>query len=209
MKNHELIDISLSLSEKTIIYPNNPSIEIKTFKNPGGWSYLSRIAFGSHTGTHIDGPAHVLAGGINIDELPLDLMIGPCRVLDMTTSKKSVTQEELVKKRIKKGERILLKTKNSSRGYERFYSDYIFVASEAARYLSQRQIKLIGIDYLSIKQKGVKDNTPHTAFLAKKIPILEGINLVNVNEGAYFLIALPLKFVGIEAAPARAVLLKN
>lgn len=208
LQNCRMIDISIALTRETIIYPNNPKIEIETFKNPSGLSYLSKITFGVHSGTHVDAPAHVFKSGLKIDQLPIGAFVGPCRVLDLTDCEKSIGKKDLAGQKIKKGQRLLLKTQNSGRGFQKFYDDYVFVSGTAAGYLAERGAALVGIDYLSIKERGSPDNTPHTEILEKNIPILEGIDLSSVAPGEYFLIALPLKFVGIEAAPARAILLE-
>lgn len=202
-----IIDISLPLNKSTIIYPSNPSVEIETLKSASK-NLLSKITFGSHTGTHIDAPRHISESSMSIDQIPLKIFIGSCRVIDCTDSNMSISAEDLRQKNIQKGERILLKTTNSNRGFQSFYEDYIFVSSEAAAYLSNLQVSLVGIDYLSIKQKGSPDNTPHTHLLNKNIPIIEGIDLSKVSEGEYILIALPLRFTGIDGSPARVVLLK-
>lgn len=206
MLTESMIDISISIGQNTIIYPHNPPVKITMFKNPGGFSYLSQISIGSHTGTHIDAPKHVLKDGAMIHALPLHIFVGPCRVLDMTASNVSITKKDLLKKNIQTKERILFKTKNSLKGYNTFYSDYIFLSSDGAVYLAEKKAMLVGIDYLSIKQRGSKDNTPHTALLNNAIPILEGIDLSQAKERSYFLVALPLKFDSIEASPCRAVL---
>jgi arylformamidase len=127
----------------------------------------------------------------------------------MTASTSEITKAELEKKDIQSGERILFKTTNSQRGFETFYADYIFLSGDAAEYLAEKGVKLVGIDALSIKQKGSPDTRPHTVLLAKNIPILEGINLIAVTEGIYHLIVLPLKFMHIDGSPARAILLKK
>ncbi len=201
-----IIDISLPLNEQTIVYPGNPSFSMEKIQSPGG-SQLAKISFGTHSGTHVDAPAHIFAGGKNINDLPLDNFVGACRVLDASECNEAVSKEYLEKFNIASGERILLKTKNSQRGYKEFYNDYIYLASDAARYLAEKNIKLVGIDYLSIKQKGSLDNTSHTALLEKNISILEGINLSNVEAGEYFLLAAPLALTGADGAPARALLL--
>ena len=101
-----------------------------------------------------------------------------------------------------------MKTKSSERGYTEFYKDYVYLSSDAAQYLADKNIKLIGIDYFSVKQKGSLDNTPHTAFLEKNIPILESINLASVEAGEYFLMAAPLALQSVDGSPVRALLLK-
>ncbi len=203
----EIIDISLPLNNKTIFYPNNPPIKIEKINS--GSSVISKIEMGSHSGTHIDAPSHVIDSGLNIDQLPLADFIGPCRVLDLTNCDKFVSKENLINKNIQPNERILLKTKNSIHGFEKFYDDFIYLTPDGAEYLADLSIKLIGIDYLSIKQKGSTDTTAHTAFLSKNIPIIEGLDLSKVLEDEYTLIATPLKFTGIDGAPARVVLLKS
>lgn len=208
MHNYRLIiDISLPLNSKTVIYPSNPEMTIESLKSASG-NFLSKITFGSHTGTHIDAPSHAVRGGKSIDQIDLERFIGPCRVIDCTASKVSISLEDVKRSRPKKEERLLFKTSNSKRGFEIFYEDFVFLSPEAAAYLATSEVALVGIDSLSIKQKGSPDNTPHTALLSKGIPILEGIDLSQVSPGDYYLIVLPLRFTGLDGSPARAVLLK-
>lgn len=208
MNYTQIIDISLALSETTIVYPGNPSIEIEEMQSATGGSVISKITFGSHTGTHVDAPQHVIRGGESLDQIPLETFVGNCRVIDCTKDEVSVKRQTLENQNIQKGERILLKTTNSIRGFETFYDDYIFVSPEATEYLAEQQVLLVAIDYLSIKQRGSKDNSPHTNLLSKNIPIIEGVDLSKVETGEYFLTILPLKFMNIDGAPARAILMK-
>lgn len=208
MNYSQIIDISLPLHTGTIVYPGNPAIEMEEIKSESSGSVLTKIAFGTHTGTHIDAQKHVIEGGKGLDSVSLETFIGPCRVIDCSKDEESVNVLTLQNASIKKGERILLKTSNSDRGYEAFYDDYVFVSPLASKYLAEKEVVLVGIDYLSVKQRGSKDNTPHTHLLEKNIPIIEGIDLSKANAGNYDLIILPLKFMNIDGAPARAVLLK-
>lgn len=203
-----ILDISLPLNEKTIIYPGNTNLEIGSFKSPSG-NFLSEITMGSHTGTHIDAPSHAIEGALTLDQITLETFIGPCRVLDLSDTKECIKVEDLEDKNIKEGERILFKTSNSVRGFDNFYDDYIYLSSEAASYLANLNVKLVGTDFLSIKQRGSKDNRPHTELLSQNIPIIEGLNLKEVTEGEYKLVALPLNFTGIDGSPVRAVLLQE
>jgi len=200
-----IIDISLPLNEHTVPYPGNPEIKIESQKSSTGQTIISKISLGSHSGTHIDAPSHVFAEK-TIDQIPLDTFIGPCRVLDFTNSEKFISKDDLQSKDIKEGERILFKTKNSLRGFETFHDDFIFLDGEAAEYLATINPLLVGIDYLSIKQKGSSDTRAHNSLLTKNIPIVEGLNLTDTEEGEYELICLPLAFTGIDGAPARAIL---
>lgn len=142
-----------------------------------------------------------------INELSLHKFYGDCRVLDLSGSKSKILVADLSPLNIEVGERVLLKTANSARGFETFYDDYTFLSSEAAEYLADHQVALVGIDSLSIKQKGNSDNTAHTALLSQNIPILEGLNLRNADLENYTLCAFPLAFTGIDGVPARAVLI--
>ncbi|MCA9371492.1 cyclase family protein [Candidatus Woesebacteria bacterium] len=202
-----IIDISLPLHPGTIVYPSNPAIEIEKETSASG-NTISKITFGSHTGTHIDAPRHSSVDGIPLDQIPLSTFVGMCRVIDCTSEQTFISQSFLESQNIQTKERILLKTSNSTRGFETFYDDYVFLSPEGARYLAEKGVQLVGIDYLSIKQRGSKDNRPHTELLSKNIPIVEGIDLRKVDAGDYFLVILPLYFTDIDGAPARAILLK-
>lgn len=204
----KIFDISLPLNSKTIIYPGNTNLEINSLRSPSG-NFLSEITLGSHTGTHIDAPSHSIEGASSIDQVDLETFVGTCRVLDLSNVKESISVADLEVKNIQAGERILLKTNNSTRGFDSFYDDYVFLSSDAAVYLAQLEVRLVGIDFLSIKQRGSKDNRPHTELLSKDIPIIEGLNLKDVEEGEYQLVALPLAFSGIDGSPTRAVLVTH
>ncbi len=208
MNYSQIIDISLPLHSGTIVYPGNQPIEMEEIKSQSSGSILTKITFGTHTGTHIDAQKHVVEGGKGLDSISLQTFIGECRVIDCTGDEESVKVETLQKNIIQKDERILLKTTNSDRGFEEFYDDYVFVSPEASKYLADTGVALVATDYLSVKQRGSTDNTPHTYLLEKNIPIVEGVDLSKVQAGEYFLVILPLKFINIDGAPARAVLLK-
>ena len=205
-KNFKVYDISLPLYRGMLVYPNNTEFRARPIISKT--SVSSEITIGSHAGTHVDAPKHVLPNGVGVDKIPVKSLIGECRVLDMTKSTNAVTLQDLQKSRIKKGERILIKTKNSKRGFKNFYNDYIYLDGDAAEFLAAKKITLFGIDYLSVKQKGSEDNRPHTALLRKKIPIFEGLDLSKIKPGKYFFIGLPLSLKGLDGAPARAVLIR-
>lgn len=206
----KIYDISLPLHEKTVIYPGNVGLSVEAHHTmPEHATHLSKITMGSHTGTHVDAPSHAVMGAKTLDEIPLETFVGPCRVLNCTESVGSVGSEILKKNGVKKGERILVKTQNSLRGFETFRDDYVYLDGAAADYLADLGITLFGIDYFSVKQRGSKDQRPHTSLLSKNTPIIEGLDLSQVPAGNYTLVCLPLKFIGLEAAPARVVLLKN
>lgn len=206
-----VIDISLPLNRSTPIYPDNIPLSVNVHHAmPEYVTQLSSITFGSHTGTHIDAPAHCIAGAPTLDLIPLENFVGPCRVLDFSKEPgESITKEMLKSKNIQERERILLKTRNSLRGFKTFYSDYIYLEGEAAEYLASLPVLTVGIDSLSIKKRGSTDQRPHTALLQKNICIIEGLDLTLPTEGEYELVCLPLNFTDIEGAPARAVLIER
>ena len=203
-------DISLPIQPGMVIYPGNPEVEFQPSQRlPEDSSNVTQICLGTHTGSHVDAPWHVFEKGIPVDQLPLAELVGRCRVLDLTQVEKAVTWPDLLAKQVKPGERLLLKTSNSFRGWQEFYSDYVYLDGEAAEQLADLPVRLVGVDYLSIKQRGSSDHRPHTALLEKNIPILEALDLSQVPEGEYYLVALPLKLVGLDGSPVRAVLLSQ
>lgn len=205
----KIIDISLPIYPGMLTYPGNEPATIETMPSASGTNVLSKITLSSHTGTHIDAPSHSIPNSDSIDKYPIEKFYGECRVIDLTSVKTGITPSELEGNEIKTGERVLFKTKNSIRGFDSFYDDYVFMTAEGAQYLAEIEVGLVGIDFIAIKQKGNPDNTPHTALLSKNIPILEGINLAKVEEGKYILCAFPLSFKGIDGSPVRAILIKD
>ncbi|MEO5635443.1 MAG: cyclase family protein, partial [Candidatus Paceibacterota bacterium] len=207
----KIIDISLPLNNQTPVYPKNVPVYVSVHqKMPENSSHLSSITFGSHSGTHVDAPAHQIEGAPTLESFPLENFLGDCRVLDFSNEgEEGITREFLESKNIIAGERILLKTKNSLRGFKEFYDDFIYLDGDGADYLANIGVLLVGIDALSIKKKGGPDNRPHTSLLSKNIPIVEGLDLSLAEEREYELVCLPLNFTNIEGAPARAILIEK
>ena len=202
----KLIDISLPLKPGMITYPGDPTLRFESHKKlPSVVTYLH---MGSHTGTHLDAPKHSVKNGIGTDAVALTQCIGPCRVLNMTSVSQGITAKDFERHSIKRGERILVKTKNSLRGHKKFRSDFIYLEPSAAEYLARKGITLFGTDYLSVKQRGAPDNGAHTYLLKKNIVIIEGLDLSKVQQGTYFFVGLPLKLVGGDGSPIRAMLIR-
>lgn len=202
-----IIDISIPIKSGMPVYPHNPEVVIERFST--GHSYISKVAFGTHTGTHVDAPCHVSDLGISVDQIDLDSMLGPCRVLNLTNVDKAVTATELKKHNIQKGERVLIKTQNSARGFDAYYADYIYLDGDAAKYLADKAVLMVGIDSLSVAQAGSSDNSAHIELLKHGIPIFEGLDLSKVRPGNYIFFGLPLRLEGADGAPARCVLIPN
>lgn len=195
-----IVDISLPLGPATPLYPGDPLVEVTPISEAkGGDSFaLSRLSLGSHTGTHIDPPAHFIAGGATVDTVPLDACIGPAYVLDVTALRDAISVEAL--ESMPEGtQRILLRTGGPP-------LDGIGLTTEAARALVERQVRLAGIDALSIAPLAAPGEV-HRILLSAGIVILEGLDLTHAPDGPATLVCLPLKIAGGDGAPARAVLL--
>ena len=166
------------------------------------------LHFSVHTGTHVDAPLHVLPDGKNIAQLPLDVLVGPAFVAWLPDVE-TITANALDELNLPVGiERLLLRTRNSewwARGFHEFRADYVALTADAAQWVVDRCIRLIGVDYLSVQRFQDKLDT-HRILLEANVVILEGLNLSEVTEGGYELICLPILLPGIEGAPARAVL---
>lgn len=201
----EIIDITHPIYAGMSVYPGNPEVFTETKKSQSGQSYISKITLGTHTSTHIDAGRHIDERLQSVDEIDLSILVGNCIVLDLTTVEYSIRLID-VKDKIKPGDRIILKTSNSTRRFEDQLNEFIYLSPEAANYLSSLPIILIGIDAPSIKKKESTDNTTHRVFLENNIPIIESLNLTEVSAGEYLLTCLPLKLRGLDGAPVRAIL---
>jgi arylformamidase len=163
----------------------------------------------SHTGTHLDTPLHFIPGGSTVSDMPLDATIGPARVIEIKDPEK-IKVPELKKHNIKKGERLLFKTRNSPATYEseKFVEDYVYFDVSAAEYLVEKGVILVGLDCLTIghfKEEGSLNKT-HITFLQAGVYILEDCALGNVPPGEYELLCLPLPILHGDAGPCRAIL---
>ena len=192
-----------------MIYPGNPPVEIELQQSmaKGGSSNVSSLKFGSHTATHVDAPLHMIQGAASVDQISLDVLMGPATVIAFGDDVMSVTAEALRAANIGNAERVLLKTRNSA--FIRsgtFQKDYTYLAPDGAEYLVSSGVKLVGIDYLSIEQFHSGHHRTHTTLLSSGVVILEGVDLSAVSPGRYELRCLPLSMPGLDGAPARAVL---
>ena len=203
------LDISVPLKDGMVHWPGDPPIRIENVKDieHGASSTLSMISMGSHTGTHMDAPLHFIRQGVGIDKMPLDTTVGRARVIEIQDTE-SIKPEELYQYRIRSGERILFKTRNSLRVWQTdtFIEDLVFISKEAARFLAEHKVRVIGVDYLSVggfKRDGIET---HRTLLEGGVWIIEGLDLSGVKPGKYDLICLPLRLDQGDGAPARAIL---
>lgn len=209
MKFSKIIDISWPISPQMTAYKDRSIVAFtptKTFEKDHARE--ATVLLGTHSGTHVDAPAHFLEHGHTIDQTKLEALIGPCKVLDLTDSTEKITAQDLQRFDIKHDDRVLLKTKNSYLDPQaRFDTSFIFLEKSGAHYLASLNVMAVGIDYLGI-ERGQPDHATHDLLMQKNIPIIEGLRLGHVQPGEYMLCCLPLSLQGLEAAPARVVLLR-
>jgi arylformamidase len=202
-------DISLAITPGTVVYPGNPGVSVTAHQAiaRGDSANVSAVSFGSHTGTHVDAPKHFDDAASGVDEISVERLIGPASVIEFDDTVRSIGRVELERAGLRGAKRVLFKTRNSRLLYERdFSSDYTFLAPEGAALLVGLGVDLVGIDYLSIEQFKSGHHRTHLILLGRGIVIVEGLDLSAVAPGEYELLCLPLRLVGLDGAPARAVL---
>jgi arylformamidase len=207
-----LYDISVPIESGGLVYPGNPSIRITLQQAiaAGASANVSNIEMGSHTGTHVDAPRHFFDDGAGADTLPLDVLMGPALVIAMAPDVMAVTAELLRPHDLTHVSRVLIQTRNSTFLREpTFHRDFTYVAPDAAAYLVEQGVKLVGVDYLSIEQFHSPHHETHRTLLERGVIIIEGLDLSEAPSGMYELRCLPLRLVGLDGAPARAVLLAS
>jgi arylformamidase len=207
-----IYDISLAISESTIIWPGDPPVHITQTSHlaRGDVATISRLEMGAHTGTHVDAPAHFIQNGAGIEALDLGALVGLALVAEARDAD-VLTADVLAELAIPLGtERVLLSTRNSdlwAQGKQEFDTSFAAISEDGARWLVERGIRLIGVDYLSVGPFEAPAPT-HRLLLEAGVVVVEGLNLSSVRPGMYQLVCLPLKIVGADGAPARAILIE-
>lgn len=205
-----IYDISVPISPELPIWPGDPPVQVTQIQHldRGDPMTLSRLQMGAHTGTHVDAPAHFVAGGRTVEALDIEVLVGPVLVVGVPDAG-PITAQVLDRLDIPAGtRRILFRTSNSNlwaRGETQFRRDFVGITAEGAQWLVDRGVQLVGIDYLSVSPYD-DPIPPHQILLRAGVIALEGINLEAVAPGAYNLVCLPLRIHGAEGAPARAIL---
>jgi arylformamidase len=205
-------DISVPLKQGMNYFPTDPAppkIYRYHDRDLGGRVTMSMMEMITHTGTHIDAPLHFVAGGSTISDMPLDATIGRCRVIEITDQEK-IRVAELERHHIRKGERLLFKTRNSPKTYtsDTFVDDYVYLDADGATYLADKGIILFGLDNITIGSFKEHDNLTrtHQILLSAGVYILEDCALADVPPGEYELLCLPLLMWNGDAGPCRAIL---
>jgi arylformamidase len=204
-------DVSMSVRTGGLVYPGNPEILIEPQQaiSKGAGANVSRITFGSHTGTHVDAARHFFDDGQTVDQIPPDKFVGPAILIAFDEPDRvSVGAADLQAHDLATQKRVLIRTRNSLRlKNPEFDPKYAFLAPDGAEYLVSIGVELVGVDYLSIEQFHSGHHRTHRALLEKQVVIIEGLDLSEPEPGPYQLICLPLRLEGLDGAPARALLI--
>ena len=200
-----IIDISQPVDATTSVWPGDTpfSSEFRWDMDQGASCNVSRITTSPHNGTHADAPLHFLPGAAGIGALPLGPYLGPCVLIDGP-------RQGLIEPRHFDGidlantPRILVRTRDDA-GTE-FPTNFVSLSGDAARWLADHGALLIGLDTPSMDPFDSKTMDAHHALLGARVAILENLVLAHVEPGYWELIALPLRWSGLDASPVRAVL---
>ncbi len=207
MAEARIIDISTPLDERTPVYAGDPVFTrtvVAEIDDTGGGYHLSTLAMSAHAGTHLDAPAHFLAKGKTIDQIPPRRWLSSALVIDVE-GRRPIHAEDLERHGIRTGDSVLLRA-NAGRAADAHPDDFSSLSIDAAAYLASKKINLVGIDALSIESYDDPSWPVHKRLLRNNILILEGLRLQHVTPGRYTLIATPLLISGGDGAPARALL---
>ena len=203
-------DVSVPISADLVTWPGDPKIAVERVERmeDGAEANVTRINMSAHSGTHVDAPCHFIEDGASVDQLPIDLLTGRVYVLDLSNEdviNSNILENSSIPPRTR---RVLFKTRNSdywARRENQFRTDYVALSADAASFLVDRGVRLVGVDYLSVAPFEATGPT-HKILLNAGVVIVEGLDLSQVSQGRYMLYCLPLKIEGADGAPARAIL---
>lgn len=203
-------DISVNITPEMPVWPGDPPVTLHRVKSisQGANSNVSRLECNVHIGTHVDAPVHFIDGAASVELLPLRVLTGRVYVVHLpqaTVIDEAMLEGAGIPPRTR---RILFRTSNSrywALGESDFQKDFVAIDASGAAWLARKKVQLVGVDYLSVAPFG-DTREPHRILLEKGVVIVEGLDLSEVSHGRYTLYCLPLKLVGSDGAPARAIL---
>ncbi len=210
-KIKNIIDLSLELSPDSVVWPgdNHLSFDRRVRMADGALCNSSTILMSLHTATHADAPIHYAKGGKSMESVQLSRFCGPAKVYTVPSKGNFITRADLEKLEIGKNDLLLFKTANGEMLLDHsFHTQFVCFDLSAAKYLVEKGVRGVGVDYLSIEKYNTEDGLVHNTLLSHEIGVLEGLNLSQVKDGEYFLAALPLKIRGSDGSPVRAVLIE-
>jgi arylformamidase len=206
-----VIDISVALERPLPSWPGSSGHRTRRSMSieAGDMANMTELQMDVHAGTHVENSLHFLADGQPLSAVALERLIGPALVVAVTGP--AITPQLLEEAEVTRGtSRLLLKTSNSALWHAAdpsFRTDYVALTRDAAGWLVERGIDLVGIDYLSIQRYG-DDPETHRVLMRAGVAIIEGLDLSEVDPGPYQLVCLPLRLASAEAAPARVILME-
>src|SRR5262245_14595409 len=186
-----IYDVTVPISNSMLVWPGDPPVRLTAMSHPSRDKthtvQTTAIEMGSHTGTHIDAPFHMIDGGKRLDEFPLEALTGKATVFEIAGTP-SITRRELAGLNWNGVERVLFKTDNSKHWHDgSFYEEFVYLNPDGAEFLVQQGLRLVGIDYLSIDKFKSESHSSHFILIKKNIPIIEVLNLNVVPPGVYTL----------------------
>ena len=211
----KIIDISVRIAPSMPVFPGDPQVTIRTVADidTDGCS-VSEITLGSHTGTHVDAPSHILKNGTTVDRLCLEELIGNALVLDLSSNVSNITSDDL-DRAYSRDDRddgcsiLLIKTSNSRIWNERTEFDpenMICLDESAVDWVVHRSFTTVGVDGFSVEES---DLSIHRILFENDMNIVECLDLGEAEEGSYYFICLPLKLKDGNGAPARAIIVTD
>jgi arylformamidase len=205
-----IYDVTVPISNSMPVWPGDPAVRLSAkshlSRDKTHTVRLTAIEMGSHTGTHIDAPFHMIEDGDRLDQVSLDTLVGKATVFEVGAAR-SIGPSQLERLNWSGVERVLFKTENSRHWKDgAFHAEFVYLEPDGADFLVQRGVRLVGIDYLSIDKFKSESHPSHFTLLKKHIAILEGLDLSAVPPGEYTLVALPLNLHGADGAPTRVIL---
>jgi arylformamidase len=204
----KVTDVTVPLSSDAPVYPGDTPFErvMTRCDSPAGVVVSSRIIMSVHAGTHVDAPRHFYPEGVSVDHIPLEILMGKARVVEMLGSS-AIELSGLSRLDLRNDIRLLIRTHASGRSTRRAVADdHTFLRPDAARHIARAGIKLLGIDSISVDPLDSADLPAHRELLSAGVAIVEGLDLSSVEPGECEILCLPLAIRDGEAAPARVVL---
>ena len=199
-------DVTAEVYEGMPVYKNKEEKQPKFQTVTNGHVTETRLSLDLHTGTHVDAPLHMINDGETMETIPLERLVRPVKLFDLTHVNDGITKEDIADLPIDKGDFVLFKTSNSLD--EEFNFEFIYVKEDAARYLAEKGIDGVGIDSLGI-ERAQEGHPTHRTLFQNDIIVMEGLRLKDVEAGEYFMVAAPLKVIGTDASPARVLLFEQ
>lgn len=213
-RRRRIHDLTLPITPGLTPWPGDPSPVVSRVRSiaAGDSCNVSRLDVGVHCGTHVDAPCHFIEGAPAVEAMPLDILTGPAGVVVLEEAA-AIDAPDLEALDLPPGlERVLIRTRNSGlweTSSHAFRTDYVALTAAAARWLVERGIRLVGVDYLSVERFREPGHPVHMILLGAGVVVVEGLDLRGIAAGSYELVCLPLKIVGSDGAPTRVILIEE